>query len=202
MPQTLPVEVSDEALQVIQEFASRQGMNPAALLSSIAQSYAEWYIPVKSFDPITVPKRMLGSLFEMIPKESIDKLAEQWTTESKNIVLLSGSDFSVETAIAFTYKVSKYFMGADAKLFKRKGKQEEDVNTVSFIIRHDGGDKFSYFCARCFYYFFNSFPLKHVVVNHDQSSVYIDVDLVEDEVESMRRYMESIQDDIKKIKSQ
>jgi hypothetical protein len=41
----------------------------------------------------------------MISKESIDKLAEQWATESKNIVLLSGSDFSVETAIAFTYKV-------------------------------------------------------------------------------------------------
>jgi hypothetical protein len=41
MPQTIPVEVSDEAMQVIQEFASRQGMNSAALLSSVAQSYAE-----------------------------------------------------------------------------------------------------------------------------------------------------------------
>lgn len=198
MPQTVPVELSDEALQVIQEFASRQGMNTSTLLSSVAQSYAEWYIPAVSFDPVTVPKKMLGSLFEMIPKESIDKLAEQWATESKNIVLLSGSDFSVETAIAFTYKVSKYFMGADAKLFKRKGKEDK---TISFIIRHDGGDKFSYFCARCFYYFFNSFPLKHVVVDHDQSSVYIEVDLVEDEVESMKRYLESIHEDIKKTKS-
>jgi hypothetical protein len=198
MPQTIPVEVSDEAMQIIHEFASRQGMNSAALLSSVAQSYAEWYIPVRSFDPVTVPKKMLGRLFEMISKESIDKLAEQWATESKNIVLLSGSDFSVETAIAFTYKVSKYFMGADAKLFKRKEKED---NAISFIIRHDGGDKFSYFCARCFYHFFNSFPLKHVVVDHDQSSVYIEVDLVEDKVESIKRYLESIQDDIKKIKS-
>jgi hypothetical protein len=174
-------------------------MNPAALLSSVAESYAEWYIPVKSFDPVTIPKKMLGSLFEMIPKESIDKLAEQWSIESRNIVLLSGSEFSVETAIAFTYKVSKYFMGADAKLIKPKGKEDK---TILFIIRHDGGDKFSYFCARCFYHFFNSFPLKHVIVNHDASSVYIEVDLVEDEVESMKRYLESIQDDIKKIKSE
>jgi hypothetical protein len=75
MPQTLPVEVSDEAFQVIQEFASRQGMNPSALLSSVAESYAEWYIPVKSFDPITVPKKMLVSLFEIISKENIEKLA-------------------------------------------------------------------------------------------------------------------------------
>jgi hypothetical protein len=174
MPQTLPVEVSDEGLQVIQEFSL-------------------------SFDPVTVPKKMLGSLFEMIPKESIDKLAQQWAIESRNIVLLSGSNFSVETAIAFTYKVSKYFMGADAKLIKHK--EKEDNNTISFIIRHDGGDKFSYFCARCFYHFFNFFPLKHVIVNHDPSSVHIESDLVEDEVESMKRYLESIQDDIKKIKN-
>jgi hypothetical protein len=200
MPQTIPIEVSDEALQIIQEFASRQGMNAAALLSSVAESYAEWYIPVKSFDPVTVPKKMLGSLFEMISKESTDKLAEQCATESRNIVLLSGSDFSVETAIAFTYKVSKYFMGADAKLIKRS-KDKEDDNIISFIIRHDGGDKFSYFCARCFYHFFTFFPLKHVIVDHDPSSVHIKVDLVEDEVESMKRYLESIEDDIKKIKS-
>jgi hypothetical protein len=44
MPQTVPVEVSDEALQVIQEFTSRQGMNTSMLLPSAAQSYAEWYI--------------------------------------------------------------------------------------------------------------------------------------------------------------
>jgi hypothetical protein len=197
MPQTLPVEVSDEALQVIREFASRQGMNAAALLSSVAESYAEWYIPVKSFEPVTVPKKMLGSLFEMIPKESIDKLAQQWAIESRNIVLLSGSNFSVETAIAFTYKVS-YFIGADAKLIKHKKKED---NTISFIIRHDSGDKFSYFCARYFYHFFNFFPLKHVIANHDASSVHIEADLVEDEVESMKRYLESIQDDIKKTKN-
>jgi predicted transcriptional regulator len=44
MPQTVPVEVSDEALQMIQEFASRQRMNTSMLLSSAVQSYAETYI--------------------------------------------------------------------------------------------------------------------------------------------------------------
>jgi hypothetical protein len=58
MPQTVPVEVSDEALQVIQEFASRQGINTSLLLTSDAQSYAERYIPAMSFEPVTVPKKM------------------------------------------------------------------------------------------------------------------------------------------------
>jgi hypothetical protein len=52
MPQTIPIAVTEEALQIIHEYASREGMSSAALLSSVAQSYAEWYIPVKSFDPV------------------------------------------------------------------------------------------------------------------------------------------------------
>jgi len=196
LSQKIPVEISDEYFTIIQEFAQQQGMNPATLLSSLVKSYAEWYIPVKSFDPVTVPKKMLGALFEMIDKEKIDRLTEQWATESKNIILLSGSAFSLETAIGFTYKVSKYFIGADAKVIRSK-----DKDSISFIVRHDGGEKFSYFCAGCFYHFFNFFPLKRVVVNHDASSVYIEVDLVEDEVKIMKRYLESIKDELRSVKT-
>ena len=43
-------------------------------------------------------------------------------------------------------------------------------------------------------------PLKRVIVNSDASSMYIEVDLVEDEVEAMKRYLESVENDIKKMK--
>jgi hypothetical protein len=104
---------------------------------------------------------MLGALFEMIDKKNIDRLTEQWAIESRNIVLLSGSDFSVKTAIAFTYRVSKYFMAADAKLIKSK---DNDSFTIPLIIMHDGGANFSYFCARCFYNFYN-FSLPNVLLS-------------------------------------
>lgn len=91
MPQTFLIAVTEETLQIVHGYASREGISSAALLSAVAQSHAEWYIPVKSFDPVSVPKKMLSSLFETIPNGSIDKLAEQWVIESKNIVLLSGN---------------------------------------------------------------------------------------------------------------
>jgi hypothetical protein len=131
---------------------------------------------------------MMAALFEMISKENIDKLSEQWAVESRNIVLLSGTSFSTQTAMDFTYKVSRYFMGADAKLIR----SEEKEDVISFIIRHDGGEKFSYFCARCFDRFYNFFSLRKVLINHDASCVYIEVDLREDEMEAMKRYLESI----------
>jgi hypothetical protein len=140
---TVPVKVNNEEFKVIQEHAERQGMSVDALLASIVHSYAEWWIPVKSFEPITVPKKMIGTLFEKVSRESIDQLTEQWAVEARNIVLLSGSSFSIETAIDFTYKISKYFMGADAKLVKKKPSDRESNNNniISFIIRHDGGEK-------------------------------------------------------------
>ncbi|MDQ4067362.1 MAG: hypothetical protein M3114_07230 [Thermoproteota archaeon] len=58
MHQTVPVEVSDEALQMIKEFASRQRMNTSMLLTSVAQFCTEWYIPAMSFGPVTVPKNI------------------------------------------------------------------------------------------------------------------------------------------------
>jgi hypothetical protein len=164
-------------------------------LASVARYYAEWYVPSISFEPVTVPKKMLGMLFEFVPKEKIDELAIKWATESRNIVLLSGISFSIETAIAFTYRVSKYFMCADAKLVKGN-----NGDIVSSIIRHDNREKFSYFCARCFYHFYDFFQLKQVAVDHDASLVYIKIDLTEDEVEAMKRYVDSVQEEIRKAK--
>lgn len=168
MSQTIPVDIPDEYYQINQQYAKEQGLNPSSLLGSVIKSYVEWYIPVKSFDPVTVPKKMLGTLFEMVGKEIIETLTEQWAIESRNIVLLSGATFTTETAMDFVYKISKYFRGADAKLIKSRDK--DDV--ISFIIRHDGGERFSYFCALCFNHFFNFFPLRKVLVNHDNSCVY------------------------------
>jgi hypothetical protein len=51
---------------------------------------------------------MFDSLFEIISTQSIDKLAEQRATELRKIVLHSRGDFTLESAIASTYKFSKY----------------------------------------------------------------------------------------------
>lgn len=187
----IQLEIPDEYFKVVEEFARQQGMNPGAVLNSAIKSYAEWFIPAKSFDPVSAPKKMIGALFEMVSKESIDKLSEQWAIESRHIVLLSGTTFSTETAIDFTYKVSRYFMGADAKLIRSKEKSD----VISFIIRHDGAEKFSYFCAQCFDRFYNFFSLKKVSINHDSSCVYVEVDLREDEMEAMKRYIDSIKNE-------
>jgi hypothetical protein len=88
-------------------------------------------------------------------------------------------------------------MGSDAKLIKSK--ERDDM--ISFIIRHDGGEKFSYFRARCFDRFFNFFSLRKVLINHDTSCVYIEVDLREDEMEAMKRYIDSIKNDVQHAKA-
>jgi len=45
MTKTVTAEINDETFQIIEDFATRQGLSTATVLSSVAQSYAEWYIP-------------------------------------------------------------------------------------------------------------------------------------------------------------
>jgi hypothetical protein len=195
MTQHVQVDIPDDVHKVIEMFAKRQGISLPAYLSSVIQTQAEWHIPVQSFEPLTVPKKMLAILFSMLNKQEIDKRTDQSATESRNIVLLSGSPFTIENAIGFCYKISKYFMGADAKLVQS---QEKDV--VSIIIRHDGRQNFSYFCAQCFVRLFNIFELKAVAVTHDFSTAFVKINIAEDETEAMKRYIEQAMEELDRTK--
>ncbi|AFU59634.1 hypothetical protein Ngar_c27130 [Candidatus Nitrososphaera gargensis Ga9.2] len=73
----------------------------------------------KSFKPVAVLKKMLGVLFELVSKENIDRLTEQWAAESRNIVLLSGSSFFFGDCDCL------YLQGI--KIFHRRGRQAHKI---------------------------------------------------------------------------
>ncbi|MGI0038195.1 MAG: hypothetical protein ACREAO_00120 [Nitrososphaera sp.] len=184
--------VNKETLKVIQDFAASQGLDARAYINSILESYVEWYIPAHSFAPVAVPKKMLSALFGMAGHQQLDVLTRQWATESKNIILLSGMDFNLETAVAFARIVAKYFVGGDARMV---GSPE---NTISMVVRHDGGEHFSFFCARCYEHFFNLLTLKRVTVDHDPSTIFIKLEVATSEVDGMKHYLDEV---LKEVKS-
>lgn len=184
--------VNKRTMKVIQDFAASQGLDAKAYINSILESYVEWYIPAHSFAPIAVPKKMLSALFGMASHQQLDVLTRQWAIESKNIILLSGMDFNLETAVAFARIVAKYFVGGDARMV---GSQD---NAVSMVVRHDGGEHFSFFCARCYEHFFNLLTLKRVTVDHDLSTIFIKLEIATSEVDGMKHYLEEV---LKEVKS-
>ena len=66
---------------------------------------------------------MISAIFASTNRIKLDELSDLWATEAKNIVLLSGADLTVESAVSFSCKIAKYFMGADTKVIKSEDGQ-------------------------------------------------------------------------------
>jgi len=173
----ITLRMNEKSFESIKDYAENHGLSVNAYLNSIVDSYAEWFIPTSSYKAVTVPKGMLSMIFGMLEKDQLDHLAKQWAMESKNIVLLSGAELSIGSAVDFSRRVSKYFMGADAKITKQSSQvaQSHDGSIVSIAIRHDAGENFSFFCSQSFLHFFNLFGPKKVSVTHDPTTIVIQI---------------------------
>ena len=159
------LRVNDRSFNVIKDFAANHGLSVNAYLNSVIDSQAEWFIPTSSYAAVTVPKAMLATLFSLVDKKTLDVLARKWAAEARNIIVLSGQEPSMESALDFVRKVSKYFMGTDARI-------NSTDRTVSIAIRHDGGENFSYFTAQSFVFLFEKIEIR-ASVDHDDTAVFI-----------------------------
>lgn len=159
------LRVNDMSFSIIRDYAANRGLSVNAYLNSVIDSQAEWFIPTSSYAAVTVPKAMLAILFNLIDRQNLDMLATKWAAEARNIIMLSGQEPSIESALDFVRKVSKYFMGTDARI-------NSTDKAVSIAIRHDGGANFSYFTAQSFVYLFQKIEIR-ASVDHDDTTVFI-----------------------------
>ena len=164
------LRVNDRSFNVIKDFAANHGLSVNAYLNSVIDSQAEWFIPTSSYAAVTVPKAMLAILFSLIDRQTLDMLARKWAAEARNIIMLSGQEPGVESALDFARKVSKYFMGTDARI-------NSTDKAVSIVIRHDGGKNFSYFTAQSFVFLFEKLEIR-ASVDHDDTAVFIRMEKV------------------------
>jgi hypothetical protein len=161
------LRMNEKSYSIIRDYAASQGLSVNAYLNSVIDSQAEWFIPTSSYVAVTVPKSMLATLFGMISSEAIDALAKKWAAEARNIILLSGQELDVESALDFARKVSRYFMGTAARMTVTD-------KAVSIAIRHDGGESFSYFIAQSFVHLFEKIGIR-ASVDHDDTAVFVHI---------------------------
>src|SRR5690606_21707748 len=164
----ITLRVNDQSFNIIRDFAANRGLSVNAYLNSVIDSEAEWFIPTSSYAAVTVPKAMLATLFSLIDRENLETLAKKWAAEARNIITLSGQEPSAESALDFVRKVSKYFMGTDARI-------KSTDHSISSAIRHDGGVNFSYFTAQSFVHLFQRMEIR-AFVDHDETTVFIRID--------------------------
>jgi hypothetical protein len=180
------LRMSEDSFDTIEEYASRQGLSVNAYLNSIVDAYAEWYIPGSSYERVAVPKKFLSILFKSVDKNTLEKLAQYWAHEAKNTIFLSGSEFSLESAIDYVKKVSKYAVKSNARITLMKsgidvgqenhdsdGKGKDLDNDILIVVRHDMGNNFSIFASQFLLYFFKQLESRKVTVNHDSTTNFV-----------------------------
>ena len=180
------LRMSEDSFDTIEEYASRQGLSVNAYINSIVDSYAQWYIPGISLERVAVPKKLLATLFDAADKNTLDKLGQYWAHEAKNNILLSGSEFSLESAIDYVKKASKYFIHASPTITLVKS--EIDVSEVShdtdhegkdfdndilLAVRHDMGNNFSIFVSQFLLHFFRKLESRKVTEDHDSTTNFV-----------------------------
>ena len=162
------LRVNDKSLDIIKDYATNHGLSVNAYLNSVIDSQAEWFIPTSSYSAVTVPKAMLFTLFSLVDRQSLNMMAKKWAAEARNIILLGGKKLDIESALDFTKKVSKYFIGTDARFTLSD-------NEISLAIRHDGGENFSYFISQSFEYLFQIMEIRASLV-HDDTTVFAKIE--------------------------
>jgi hypothetical protein len=180
------LRMSEDSFDTIEEYASRQGLSVNAYINSIVDSYAEWYIPGISLERVAVPKKLLATLFDAADKNTLDKLGQYWAHEAKNNILLSGSEFSLESAIDYVKKASKYFVHSSPTITLVKSEIDaSDVshatdregkgfdNDILLAVRHDMGNNFSIFVSQFLLHFFRKLESRKVTEDHDSTTNFV-----------------------------
>ena len=142
------LRMDEESFQTVEDYAKSKGLSVSAYITSVLDTYTEWFIPLASVERIAFPKKALYQLFSYASKESLDDLIKEWADEPKNALRLLGSEFNLESALNSISMTSKYLMGTDARINRTRQKD------TWVVIRHNLGENFSYFWNRMFIHFF------------------------------------------------
>jgi hypothetical protein len=162
------LRLDQDSFKTVEDYAKGKGISVSAYITSVLDSYSEWFIPLASNERIAIPKKALYQLFSYASRDSLDDLVKVWEDEPKNALRLLGGEFNLESALNSVSKVSKYLMGTDARIITT-----EQKNTW-IVIRHNLGKNFSYFWNQMFTHFFE--PLQDqvdIVTEYDDTTISI-----------------------------
>jgi hypothetical protein len=160
------LRMDQESFKTVEDYAKSKGLSVSAYITSVLDTYTEFFIPLASIERIAFPKKALYQLFSYASRDSLDDLVKVWEDEPKNALRLLGGEFNLESALNSVSKVSKYLMGTDARIITT-----EQKNTW-IVIRHNLGKNFSYFWNQMFIHFFE--PLQDqidIASEYDETTI-------------------------------
>jgi hypothetical protein len=162
------LRMDQESFKTVEDYAKSKGLSVSAYITSVLDTYTEFFIPLASIERIAFPKKALYQLFSYASKESLDNLVKEWGDEPKNALRLLAGEFNLESALNSVSKASKYLMGTDPRIITTEQKD------TWIVIRHNLGKNFSYFWNQMFIRLFEPLQDKvDIVTEYDDTTISI-----------------------------
>lgn len=139
----ITLRISENDFNIVENFAKAKGLSVSAYISSVIKSQTEYFIPSASNEKVSIPKKILYSLFSYASKEDLDDLVNQWAIEQKHVVRLIWGELNLQSLLDVIFKVSKYMMGTDARVIitsnLTKGASYDEMKDLSTILSYSDG---------------------------------------------------------------
>ena len=193
--------MSQDSFKIVEDYANNKGLSVSAYINSIVDSYTGWFIPLSSNEKVSIPKKALFSLFSYASKASLDDFVKEWAIELKHGVHLLYGELNLQTSLYAIPKISKYFMGVDARIINTAKRSTKDIgddddnnnkkgqslivdnnykyvnsssSTFWIVIRHNLGENYSYFWNKMFLELFAFLQSSvDVVTEYDETTISI-----------------------------
>ena len=123
----ITLRMSQDSFKIVEDYANSKGLSTSAYITSIVDSYTGWFIPLSSNEKVSVPKKALFSLFSYASKASLDDFVKEWAVELKHGVHFLYGELNLQTSLYAISKISKYFMGADARIINTAKRSTKDI---------------------------------------------------------------------------
>jgi hypothetical protein len=139
----ITLRISENDFNIVENFAKAKGLSVSAYINSVIKSQTEYFIPSASNEKVSIPKKILYSLFSYASKEDLDDLVNQWAIEQKHVVRLIWGELNLQSLLDVIFKVSKYMMGTDARVIitsnLTKGASYDEMKDLSTILSYSDG---------------------------------------------------------------
>jgi chromosomal replication initiation ATPase DnaA len=184
----ITLRMREDSFDIIRDFAESQGLSVNAYLNSIIETYVEWLIPTDSYVHLMVPRKMMIDLFNSLTEKDIQRLSDEWGREAKNATIMMGKEFTLENAIEFLKKVSKYFTNSNIRVITNKQQiipsDNYDIENycnsdILLIIRHELGQNFSKFYSGSTEKLLNMLENVKTSTEYDNSTIFIKIKKLE-----------------------
>lgn len=112
----ITLRINENDFKIVEDFTKAKGLSVSAYINSVIKSQTEYFIPLASNEKVSIPKRVLYSLYSYASKENLDDLADDWTIELDHATQLLWGELNLQTSLDVIFKTAKYMMGTDARV--------------------------------------------------------------------------------------